>query len=373
MYSLKLFCKSSIFSVPVSIFAPAMAAVTIVTGGLEDVKAFDKKLEKMKETGWWYADVRDSLQKDPADKVSPGEDYRSSNCIRVVVGQEQFPDVVDQVLQSVHNGYRMIFINCRSGKHRAATVGATCESLLNVMLDQTGSRLYNAMLFTLHDNNATWGVWAQQVDRAVEWSRGPWMEASSDELYGYRASRGSPNSCQNFDAMMSMVISTSLLDTSVVTEKMYKQLAAGSSESKKPVPPVPKKPSYPPPFQKAWPKDTVEPPTKKQKSDVQLPSSQCRPSVSSASGSSGPQDEVKSGLPDWATFQSDVRVWWELFDYWGLDTDARQSLFLLSQTHWKEANRIVWTLLKKKVDGHHVGNPSGFVYSSVMNSWHAKN
>ena len=66
-----------------------------------------------------------------------------------------------------------------------------------------------------------------------------------------------------------------------------------------------------------------------------------------AKGSSSSHDEI----PDWATFQPSVEVWWELLDEYGVDTAARQGLFALAQTNFEAANDVIARLIKKKNDG----------------------
>ena len=57
--------------------------------------------------------------------------------------------------------------------------------------------------------------------------------------------------------------------------------------------------------------------------------------------------------PDWYVVgqANTVDIWWELFDYWHIDEDARMNLVALSQYSpegYEHANSIIGQLLKKK-------------------------
>ena len=74
--------------------------------------------------------------------------------------------------------------------------------------------------------------------------------------------------------------------------------------------------------------------------------------------------------PDWATFERDPNVWWEILDWWLIDHDARAQLFSLAQHSDKgheEANQLIGKLLQKKADKTEFkSNASAFIYSSVL-------
>jgi hypothetical protein len=79
-------------------------------------------------------------------------------------------------------------------------------------------------------------------------------------------------------------------------------------------------------------------------------------------------------LPDWASFEPNVENWWQLFDKLNVDESARMSLFVLAQHSeqgFKEANQITLKLIKKVNESTHISNASAFVFSSVINAYHA--
>jgi hypothetical protein len=76
-------------------------------------------------------------------------------------------------------------------------------------------------------------------------------------------------------------------------------------------------------------------------------------------------DDIEA--PEWVTFNKDAKVWRSYLEKIGVDESAQQSLFLLAQDNYWEANSIISKLIKKAVDGRVLHNPSGFVFSSVLN------
>lgn len=78
-----------------------------------------------------------------------------------------------------------------------------------------------------------------------------------------------------------------------------------------------------------------------------------------------------STVPAWMTFDRDVRVWMELLKAFNVDDTSQMELFLLSQHSdqgFQEANAIISKLLKKRADGSHLDNSSGFVHACVKNA-----
>ena len=70
--------------------------------------------------------------------------------------------------------------------------------------------------------------------------------------------------------------------------------------------------------------------------------------------------------PEWVTFNKDAKVWRKYLEKMGVDEPAQQSLFLLAQDDYWEANSIISKLIKKVVDKKPIHNPSGFVFASVL-------
>ena len=101
------------------------------------------------------------------------------------------------------------------------------------------------------------------------------------------------------------------------------------------------------------------------------PSAQSRPRSPSLISVSHASHESQ-GLPPWATFDRDVTVWWNLLEFWRVDTKARESLFALAQHSekgYEAANELIGKLLKKKNDGAtFTSSASAFVFSCVLNA-----
>ena len=56
-------------------------------------------------------------------------------------------------------------------------------------------------------------------------------------------------------------------------------------------------------------------------------------------------------MPEWATFERDVTVWWSILNFWHVDDDAREALFALAQHSdqgYQAANELIGKLLKKR-------------------------
>ena len=78
-------------------------------------------------------------------------------------------------------------------------------------------------------------------------------------------------------------------------------------------------------------------------------------------------------LPSWASFHNEIKVWWALLDTLHVDEPAKMALFNLAQRGregYTRANELVGKLIKKLNDQQPLGNPSGFVFSSVLNASH---
>ena len=76
--------------------------------------------------------------------------------------------------------------------------------------------------------------------------------------------------------------------------------------------------------------------------------------------------DAPTPLPDWVTFNKDATVWRSYLEKMEVDEWAQQSLFLLAQDNYWEANSIISKLIKKVVDGRELRNSSGFVQSCVF-------
>ena len=80
-----------------------------------------------------------------------------------------------------------------------------------------------------------------------------------------------------------------------------------------------------------------------------------------------------AGLPDWASFEHDIEVWWAYLDSLGVDETARQALFCLAQFSdegYKKANAAISKLIKKTADQENVSNASALLHVMCKNARH---
>jgi len=76
-------------------------------------------------------------------------------------------------------------------------------------------------------------------------------------------------------------------------------------------------------------------------------------------------------IPEWATFEPSVKVWWKWLDHLGVDTPAKQLLFALAQLPdggYVAANNLISKLIKKVNDTNELNNPSAFVFNGVQDA-----
>jgi len=74
-------------------------------------------------------------------------------------------------------------------------------------------------------------------------------------------------------------------------------------------------------------------------------------------------------LPEWATSENNINVWWKVLNDFGVDKSARMSLFALSLDEHRghhEADVIMGMLIKKMTDGFEIRNASAYIHSSVL-------
>ena len=73
----------------------------------------------------------------------------------------------------------------------------------------------------------------------------------------------------------------------------------------------------------------------------------------------------------WETFEPRIEVWTNVLMEFGVDLQARQSLFDLadhSRDGYESANDVVSKLLKKQADRAWPGNPSGFITRCALDA-----
>jgi hypothetical protein len=366
-------------------------ALSIVTGALADVDKFFAHVGPSEATTWHVVDLCGILHKDPSTSVGHKEDCTHPRTQQVVMAQSGFPDLIefglraacglqpDEGLNGVDGSNKMFFA-CRSGFHRASTVGKTMESYGNKITDAEGDRRFNCMTFPLHGKSGR--EFNSVADRAVKWAESPWtyVEQTGDnesDVFGFEACQSHPQACASWKELYNRIndgwdrtdhaAPASIVDAARVSDDRD----SGSRSSGLVAPPWRMQPTY-----KAHP--PIDPP---QHILVQCPATPPRlppPVPHGAAAVHADVDDIDDGandrlLPDWATTDADVEVWWQSFDRWGVDTNARKALYALSQhsgTGYTKANAIVGKLIKKDTDADLPRNPSAFVHASVM---HARN
>ena len=79
-------------------------------------------------------------------------------------------------------------------------------------------------------------------------------------------------------------------------------------------------------------------------------------------------------VPEWFTWDRDIRVWRGILTELDIDDKAQQALMALAQQgrqgYWA-ANELIGKILKKVNDNVPTKNPSGFLFSSVLNARHS--
>lgn len=336
--------------------AAAPYGVTICSGGIDDWVAFQKELRTrgLDASDWDVVDLTKILKKNPDTTVGWHQDCTHDWTYQVVSGQDQFGEINMAIIESVAKGYRKQFLHCKSGWHRASTVGKSTESNLNSLMYTDDTRCFNAQWFGLHkcDNQR---MWSSQIDRALGWSESTWLSmdgpTNATEIFGHRAAQGDPKSWANFVELQEMI--DNVFCRAWHTPLRDKRVAAPQKAKMKP-----RQPPTPPPAHKRCPDMPPPPPqpVRKRAREEHIDS------------------DSDDKLPDWASFEPNVENWWQLFDKLNVDESARMSLFVLAQHSeqgFKEANQITLKLIKKVNESTHISNASAFVFSSVINAYHA--
>ena len=389
--------------------------VSIVTCGVTDAYWWLRNVSDPDE--WHVVDLR-GLLTDPAHELEWQEDFRFERTVRVVVGQQNFPEVIASIVKVVNgtsdvhqNQTNKVLVHCQTGWHMASVSGKILESTLNSILVH-GQRAFNAQQFAIHDilNNSEYEC---RLKDAEEWSRSSWevmkVVDKREDLWGYAACMGSRASGTQFSHLVGLIDEMfgrfnpeiegrreEPLQHPCVEGRVPEQGNASlqhpgtkgqvpeqRSASLQPLQPPdivgqvptlrkatlqPRPPSVPPPSVSVVP---PPPPPAPRRNGRSMPSSH---SADMADEVKSPADEPEHARPEWATFDNDVKVWWELLDFFEVDEPARQSLFALAQygeEGYYHANTLVSKMIKKRGDGRGFDNSSGFIHSSVLNARHS--
>jgi hypothetical protein len=309
---------------------PGPVAVTLVSGSPDDLRWFQREVDFRE---WEVIQLHEFCGGELT--LDPMLDYTDEFVLRKVIGQDFFPAAVAHIIAcaasplTVSNSPSMmcaIKIFIVGDMHRSSVTSACAESQLNSLVYSVAapgyapSRAWNCNWFSFNKCSGTW-TWQQQVDNIRDWVHAGGFHltvapATEIEMFGYVAATKSASSSTNWKEL------------SMVIEGDHLRI-----------------------WHEGWASESMP-----QDGDRDR-------------GESMPQDgdrDREIECPEWVTFNKDAKVWRKYLDKMGVDEPAQQSLFLLAQDDYWEANSIISKLIKKVVDHRVVHNPSGFVFSSVL-------
>ena len=316
---------------------PEPVAVTLASGNHADLRWFKDEVDIHEwlfiELGEFYGDM--------TSPVDPMLAYTNELVIKTVVGLPGFADAVFHIIDGVASRFDLvssvnIFIS--GDLHIASVTSACAASQLNSLVHRfvgpgyVPLRAWNCNWFSFNKCSAT-GTWLRQVDNIEQWANhcrgwdlivGPTTEM---EMFGYDAATKSSSSSKNWKTLC------------LAIEDAKDEFGRFC-------------------HLRTW-HEFPEPPRREESTSHDRPR----------------EIDGAAETPDWVTFNKDPMVWRSYLEKTGVDEAAQQSLFLLAQSstenYW-EANSIISKLIKKVVDRRELRNPSGFVFSSVLNVRNAR-
>ena len=313
---------------------PDPVAVTLVSGTPEDLRWFKKEVEPHE---WEVIELQEFMNLRDYRDLSRDDmhgSYEDHWVIRKVIGLEGFPAAVEDITKAARatadwNGAINIFIE--GDLHRSSVTSACAESQLNSLVHTlvkpgwAPERKYNCNWFSFDKCSGTW-TWQQQVANISDWVHtGGWElsvgPATEIAMFGYVAATKSLSSSKNWKEL------------GMAIEGEHYRIWHESAC--------------------LWYEDRDR--------QIEIERSRYPP------GESDADIDAPIPMPDWVTFNKDATVWKKYLEKTGVDESAQQSLFLLAQDNYWEANSIISKLIKKAVDGRVLHNPSGFVFYSVLN------
>ena len=323
--------------------------ITIVSFGAT-VQSGKMFLEEAREQ-FHLIDAREYLPKDPASVVSHEQNGTFTTTQNTIFGQNGVVDLLQQLVEAASDEEKL-GIGCRQGMHRSDTIARALEDALNMVIDNDGNRVYNAKHFPLSSALGKKG-YTQMLAEAKKWSRKPWVVMEGGPMphkqrYGYEACTMSEAASRNWLAFHSWL------------DEQYGTMP-------KPLLPPPPPPPVPIVIKDEEAKEEQH--EDRQAADLLdvgfgVHGVQHAPEPTLPSGSKRPFREPEP----WETFNRDPSVWVEVLATAGVDTVARQELFLLAQhsdAGFTEANSIIGKLLKKQADREECRNVSAFVHTCV--------
>ena len=349
----------------------------IVSFGFE-TKFGNAFLRKIEGHGFFQIDCREYLPRDPAAAVGHGQNGEFPQTQMSVFGQKGFLDFIQQLFQRVEEGKCKLAIGCRQGMHRSDTAGRALEDLLNGVVDHVGNRVFNAKHFAVSQCYGNRGL-HQLFENTRAWIDDPWTVIEGGprdraQRYGYKACMGSPASASTWTALHEWVDHRYPVPGVQVVPRDELEAAEGPPQHRDrpsligyphelpPAPPVP--PRFLEPegeLDDDAPAFAGGGATKAEEKDEE---------ASTEGGSRGAKRD-RAVLEKWETFEPDPTVWSQFLSSVGVDTIAKQELFLLAQHSGEgheQANSIIAKLLKKQADSESISNPSGFIHRCVCNA-----
>ena len=396
---------------------PLAVPISLVSIGFQDT--WGKEFLKWGAVEQWHVvDVR-SLHRDPADIVSHHETGDSPNVQVAVIGQDGFPGLVSQIVETALKGASRIAIACNKGRHRSIVVARMVEDILNQL--PVSSPVGPARLTAKHfimSSVANQASFRRITDDIMAWGEAPWWMPSTTGLlpwesrWAHATAMSSRLSAQNWRAVAEWVdllvlsggeasISVLLPHVSMIDPAPAAPPAAsGAASSSVVASAVASSAAQPEYGWLAGPTPPAEPPSasqlargradiapeeewddEEQVTAVRSRRRACsvhrgtkispRKRFSSIACQTDPHEPAAKRHPKWVSFDRRPEVWADVLKDIGVDATAGQDLFLLA-THsdggWQAANAIMAKLVKKKRDGEDFRNVSGFVHRCVLNA-----
>ena len=355
-------CRSAIMGSP--------STIAIVHGSVVDCNLFGQELNCMSssETDTWLkVHIPDWISADITTIVSHENDSTDPNTIRAVIEQDGFVDVVSHIIQTV-NGYDdlghhtgvyfdKLLLSSTTGYHRADVVANVAAAYLN-RIHVADDRQFNTKTYALHGALAKGPRYFSRTSKDYAYDMHdeqlPMIDAPGGamrDIFGYDAVTSSPTATANFSTLYNAISDHYTLAGHHVDRdddpRPSKRIRL-RSPSRPAL--IPRAPSEPPPTHRAnapWRR-----------------------------GDATTAEDAPIGDPadyEWATTDKNIKVWWGVFDDFGVDLAARKSLFALSQHSddgYRAANHIIHVMLKRANDHHWCDNPSAYVHSTVKSARH---
>jgi hypothetical protein len=210
--------------------APCVPVAIVGSGAKHHSKVIRAYESRLQEENVYYirVDLRTKMP-DPLkqDRVRPEEDATHAKTIVAVMGQHQFPVVIEETLAllctefpgqppDVRKKGAHVLVNCYSGYHRNDSFTRVFESLLN-MCKVADMKIFNAQRFTLVGKYPR--EYGHELNMAMLWSRCPWTLLSiEDKLFGEYDCRSRPDARSNWQKINSLIMPK---DFNILTDGLH--------------------------------------------------------------------------------------------------------------------------------------------------------